>query len=526
MGAVGYLYVRTFVNRARKALGRPVTYVYLVILAFYVVALPFSLRMVMAQTGMDSPEGMAAVLTAFAFWMIPGNLIAYARRKGLVYRKSDIHFLFPSPVRPKSLLMYAHLKTLAVLLVVNLCVLLYGRMIFQVEGWRLGVYFLFSVVIQNLLEGSVMLLLYGSEKLGERARGAVVKAVYGLIGLLALIGMYYYLKGGFSWGTLGDFLHSQMVQLVPVVGWYVAVIHLLLTGPTAVNLACTGAYALLFTVLLVAAWRMKCTGAFYEDAIKFAEDYEEVLESRRQGDTGKRLGRRRKVRKAGIRWRGQGAAALFYRQLLEYKKSRFFIFDGGTLASALAGAGVAWLYVREGSFGDLGAFENFVLPAVSAYVIFIFTAMTGKWGKELKSPYTYLIPDTAFRKLVCATAMQHVQSLVNACLFTLPGAVVMGTAPGAALLCILFFVLLSANKLYSLAVAEAAVGSTLGRTGKQLLQMLFQGAAIMAAVAGAWGGMATGGIMAAYVLMDLCLGLVTLIFMIIAMVNFYKMETA
>ena len=517
MGAVRYLYVRTFVNRVRKALRRPGTYVHLVILGFYIFALPFSLKMVTEQAGMDSPQGMAAVLTVYALWVIPANLIAYARRKGLVYRKSDVHFLFPSPVSPKSVLLYAHLKTLTLQLMLNLCVLVFGRMTFSVELWRLCLYFLFSVVVHNLLEGSIMMLLYGSEKLGERQRGMVVKATYGLAGLLVLMALYACLKEGFSWQMLKDFLHSDMVQLVPVAGWYGAVVHLLFTEPTTVNLICTGAYVLLLVVLAAAAWRMNCTGAYYEDAIKFSEDYEEILESRRQGSMGKRPGRRQKVRKAGVRWGGKGAAALFYRQLLEYKKSRFFIFDGGSLASAIAGVGLAWLPIGENSF---------VLPGASVYVIFIFTALTGKWRKELKSPYTYLIPDTAFRKLLFATAIQHVQGLVNACLFILPGAVAMGLAPDITLLCLLFFVLFSANKLYALAMAEAAGGSTLGRTGKQFLQMLFQSVAIMAAVAGAWAGFAAGGIRAAHVLMNVCLGLVTLIFMIIAMMNFYKMETA
>ena len=108
-----------------------------------------------------------------------------------------------------------------------------------------------------------------------------------------------------------------------------------------------------------------------------------------------------------------------------------------------------------------------MIPMVSGYLIFVFTALNGKWAKELKSPYTYLIPDSAFRKLMNATAMQHVQSLVNACLITVPGGVVMGMAPMEILLCIVFYVVLSANKLYALAVAEVVVGATLGAFGRQ-----------------------------------------------------------
>lgn len=49
----------------------------------------------------DSPAGLTTVLTVVALWSIPANLISYAKRKGLVYRNCDVHFLFPVPVNPK-----------------------------------------------------------------------------------------------------------------------------------------------------------------------------------------------------------------------------------------------------------------------------------------------------------------------------------------------------------------------------------------------------------------------------------------
>ncbi len=523
MGAVGFLYGKILANRAKKALRRPVTYVYLAFFLLYVFAIPYSLKMLVEKFGGDSPEGMAAVLTLAAFWMVPGNLIAYAKRKGLVYRSSDVHFLFPSPVSPKKVLIYAYIRTLAVQIILNLFVVICGGALFHVEIWRLAVYFMFAVLVENILEGGIMILMYGSERLGEKQRNLIVKAAYGLAGVLVLMGIYAYLRDGLSLRSAVAFLNSDMVQMVPIVGWYIAVVHLLLTGPTAVSAAGSVCYGLMLAAVLAAAVRMKCTGAFYEDAIKFAEDYEEVLASRRQGDVQKKLGRRQKFRKARIHWKGYGAKALFYRQLLEYKKSRYFIFDANTAAAAAAGAAIAYLYLREGGFDG---FDFFVIPAAAAYVVFIFTAMGGKWAKELLSPYTYLIPDTPFRKLINAMAMQHVQSFVNACLITIPGAIVMKLSVPVAALCIIFYMVAYANKLYALAVAEIVVGSTLGKAGRQLFQMFLQGIGLLMAVLGAAAGMQTGGVLAAYVFMDLFLLLFTVIFMVIAMLNFYKMETA
>lgn len=526
MGAIGYLYRKTMVNRIKIAFRKPITYFYILLLLFYFFALPFSLRMFAARMGGDSPEGMAAVLTVLAFWKIPGNMIAYAKRKGLVYRNSDVHFLFPSPVSAKRVLLYAHVKTLVAQVLMNMFATVCGGLVFGVEPWRLVLYFFLSLVVENLLEGSIMLLLYGSERMAEKQRGAVVKCAYGLVGILAVMAVWWYFQEGLSPQAVSSFLHSDMVQMVPLVGWYIGVLHLLFVGATTVNVAAAAAYGLLLAAAVLAAWRMKCTGAFYEDAMTFAEDYEEVVRSRRQGDTQKRLGKKQRFGKARVSWKGKGARALFYRQLLEYKKSKYFLFDTSTFLSLVAGAGIAYLYIRESGSDFFEAFGPFVIPVVSGYLIFIFTSLNGKWAKELKSPYTYLIPDSAFRKLMNATALQHVQSLVNACLITIPGAAVMGMAPLETLLCILFYVVLSANKLYALAVAEVVVGPTLGTVGKSLLQMLIQVFAITMAVIGSAIGSAVGGTLQGYFLMDVFLTLFTIVFMVIAALNFYKMETA
>lgn len=525
MGAIGYLYKKTLINRVKMALRKPGTYFLLLILLFYLFALPSSLKVMLEQAGIDSSGGMAGVLTVLAFWIIPANLIAYAKRKGLVYRNSDVHFLFPSPIRPKQVLIYAHLKTLFLQILLNLFAVVYGKILFHVEGWRLAVYFVFSIFIENLLEGGIMLLLYGSERIQEKQRGIVIKIAYGLVVIFLLMGVYTYLQEGLSMGSVSHFLHSDMIQMVPLVGWYIAVVHLLFAGATAVNVAGTVCYGLLFAAVITAAWRMKCNGAFYEDAIKFAEDYEEVLESRRQGNTAKRLGKRQKFSRASVRWRGQGASALFYRQLLEYKKSRYFIFDINTVTAVLAGAGVTYLYHREGGFGDLESFRAFVMPAVAAYMIFIFTGFGGKWAKELKSPYTYLLPDTPFRKLMAATMMQNVQSLINGCLMVIPYALITGLAPLETLFTILFYAAMSASKLYSLAVAQVVAGSSMGNTGRQLIQMLLLSIAIFVAVMGAILGMTAGNTLMALGIMDVFLILFTAIYMVIAALNFYNIET-
>ena len=101
----------------------------------------------------------------------------------------------------------------------------------------------------------------------------------------------------------------------------------------------------------------------------------------------------------------------------------------------------------------------------------------------------------------------------------------MGMSPLTIVLSILLFVMLNACKLYILAVAEVAVGNVLGLVGKQLFQMFLMGIAITVGIVGAVLGMVIGGIHLAYVLMIVLLLGETAIFMTIASLCFYRMET-
>lgn len=523
MNAICYLYWHTICNRIKKSLRKPVTYFYIIFIIFYFTAVPSSLKMLAEEFSMVSPSGMTMLMTLVAFWSIPANVIAYTKRKGLIYRGSDAHFLFPTPISPKKVLMYAHLRALPVTILLNLFVTVVGMTVFEVVWWRVAIYFIFSVLIENVLEASMMLLLYGSERIDEKLRKWIIKGAYGLVLVLIAMALGTYIMKGFSLEIVAELLHSGAIQMVPVIGWYVAVLHLIFMGVSFYSVLGTVLYMLLLVVLLFGAIRMHCEGGFYEDAAKFADDYEEAVARNRRGEINRGIGKKEKLGKARVSYQGGGAKAIFYRQLLEYKKSRFFLFDFTTVMALGGGIFIAWLYSMEDGFGS---FTPFIIPVASAYLVFCFTSFQGKWSKELTSPYTYLIPDTSFHKLWYATALQHVQALICGLLITLPGWFVMKLSPLTAVLSVLLYVSLNANKLYAYAVAEALVGNTLGRTGKQLLQLLLQGIGISIGVLIGILGMVAGGVDAAYFVMCVVLLAENALFMTVAMFNFYKMETA
>ena len=154
-----------------------------------------------------------------------------------------------------------------------------------------------------------------------------------------------------------------------------------------------------------------------------------------------------------------GARAVFYRQLLEYKKEKYFIFSKMTLTSLFLAAIMS--FVMRSAAQKTGHPELFLL-GVLAYVTLCMTGYLGKWETELKNPYLFLIPDSPFKKIWYATLMEHVKALADGIVVCVPMVVSRSVWSS-----IVIYTVLQANKLYLKVIAQWMVGELLreGRTG-------------------------------------------------------------
>lgn len=522
MKALIYLYRTSFINRVKKALHKPVTYIYLVLGILYVVMMAFSFSTAFETWNLASPEGLVAILSGMTCVFLPSNIVTYAKRKGLLYRPWDVHFIFTAPFSPKTVLLYAQLKQLVMGFIISLFLTAAGIFFFEIPLWKMLLYFFMSFIVENLLETNMMILLYGNERLSEKTMKWLCRSLYLIIGFFVAIGVFLYFDMK-SMAFVGAFLEHPLLQCVPLIGWNIAFIRLLLLGPTVVNVTCTLLYCLTAVVFLILAIRMKCTGEYYEDAMKFADDYQEARKRQKKGEMVKVGGKKQKFRAASVRYKGRYGKAIFYRQLLEYKKNRFFVFGWNTLLCLILGVGVAYLLKMETDI-PMEIKKYFIIPIVAAYITFLFSGYITKWEKELDNPYTYLIPDRPFKKLWYSTAIEHFRALVDGCLLVLPAAIVIGIPPGYVVLDIFIYICLQANKLYFSVLSLAVLGNVLGNTGRSILRMTGQmfviGIAVLIAivVSGIW-NIALG-----YLAMCLYMAGLTILVSLGGSVAFSKME--
>ncbi len=525
MRACIYLYQRIAANRVKKALRRPVTYVVGLVVLLYAAAACVSFSLILEEGGLASPETLTTCLSLLIFGMIPGNLLGYARRRGLVFSPGDVHFVFPAPIHPKLVLMLAGVRSFALNILLGTAVTAAGIWLFHAGTVRMLLFFLFFVALESVLEAGIILFCYGNERLPERFFKGLTALTYVFFAVVIGIAVFLLLSRRMSFGLLQEFFSMDAVLMVPIVGWNVAAVRLIFLGPDPVAVAGTVLYLASTAAVFLAALRMRCTGEYYEDAMGFAEELRIRKEKMEKGDGSYLFGKKwKKMKAASVEYKGSYAKAIYYRQLLEYRKCPTFIFGWNTLLNLGVGILVAAVGHFHGLGEEFGAMKVFLIPAVAAYVAFLFSGYATRWSKELENPYTYLIPDTPLRKLWHATKIEHIRAAVDGILLTAPGALVLGIGPATAVLTVFWHVCLRANHLYYNMLADALVGRVLGNTGRSIVKLLFQGAAIaLSAFPAVLGGVFLGA-EAGLFLMAASMGLLTLAGAALASVSFSRME--
>ncbi len=519
-----YLYQRTIINRVKHAAKRPATYIMLVFIVGYLALMYEGLQVMIAENNMGTPESLVTILSGIILMLIPGNIISYSKRKGLLFRPSEVHFVFSAPVSPKMVLMFTGVKSFAVNILLGFVVAVLGVLWFHVSILQAVVYFLFFAVLESILEASLIIFCYGNERFSEKFFQRLVIVMYLFMAIVVGVAVYLMITGKPSFGLVQDYFSMPIIQLVPIVGWNVAITRLVFLGADIVSLIGTILYIVMIILVFFAVRKMKCTGAFYEDAMKFADDYQKIRENQKKGIANVPWKKKQKLRQASVEYKGAYAKAIYFRQILEYKKNATFIFGWNTLLCFGLGIGIAVVGYFNDMFNEFGEAKIFIIPGVVAYVTFIFSGYATKWSKELENPYTYLIPDTALKKVWYATKIEHYRSFVDGILVTIPGAIVFGLNPILTILTVLLYICLQANRLYFGMLSDALIGNLLGNTGRSLVKVLFQG---LAMGAGAMAAVIAGlflGVEAGFFIMILVMGLLTFAGAAVASVSFTRME--
>ncbi|MTI46360.1 MAG: hypothetical protein FH761_00855 [Firmicutes bacterium] len=359
------------------------------------------------------------ILGALFITLITGLLI-FSLYKGIkesstFFSMGDVHFLFPSPISPKKILLYNMIKyslfylmvygfvTVAIIpSITNFVKIDINYIPFMYLGFIGGV-----IVIEPL---RFLIFSIGTK---YRIQSVIQNIIYGFIGafIIFILGnMLYY--GNIIDGVLKG-LNSPIINFLPLIGWSKIIFMVPIAGFNTYTII-----AMALEILLI----VLCVFLAYYTADDYYEDVIGITQTRTMRKRNKKIGNTktprffvRKDKDIKVRGKRKGPMALFWKSKIQYQRTDLNVYFSMFTVILLVIAIVIGIIASK---NGAGSFIMYIANGFLAYMIFIFSATTVA-NHELSKPYIYLIPGTTFKKIFAVHAIDVIRMLINAIVFNI-----------------------------------------------------------------------------------------------------------
>ena len=403
-------------------------------------------------------------------------LVMTAEKSGAkIFLPADVALLFSAPMKPQAVLLFRLTTKMGTMVLISL------YMLFQLPNLILNLGLTGLDAFAVLLAWGIFLILvtllqtflYVLMASRDGQKSLVSTAVYVLLGVV-VVGfiVYFFAHGRQLLPALDGFFNSTVSRFIPVWGWTKGLVMYTIEG----NLPMAGLMLFLLIAfgagLLYAIAHMNAD--FYEDAMARSEETAELVRrAREQGGlftSVRKKERSEKISRDGLD-KGFGANVIFYKTV--YNRHRFAYLKYFT-KTAITYTVTAVLFAVLFYFvlPEL-PFSPFILVSLILFVFVFYRSLGNPLDQDTRVDYFRLIPEGSFKKLMYSL----LGGSYNCLLDLLPGmliAAIILKAPFWMLpLMLLFAVTIDAYSTTVATFIDLAVPQDLGRTVKQLIQIMF-----------------------------------------------------
>ncbi len=399
------------------------------------------------------------------------EIIGADKNGSKIFLPADVALLFPSPMKPQSVLLFRLMTQLGVVILSS------AYLMFQlpnlVINMGLGVWgavgILATWILTIAIGKLIQILCYTIASTNTKVKKYLRKGLYGMLAVLAGAFLLYTNASGLDYYAASKaFFNHPITRWIPLWGWlkglcmYAMEGNLLGAVLSAVAVIASGAG------LAVVIWRIKAD--FYEDAMAKSEETAQLLEAAQSensaGFVKRKKDRSEKLRRDGMK-HGSGANVFFFRSM--YNRFRFAHFGVFTKTSETylvlaAFVSVLCRFVLE---------VDLVLPVVLSLSGFVFfRALGNPLAEDTSKDFFRLIPESTGKKLLWSM----LGGTVNCLMDLLPALVVaacLGTNPLLLLAWIPFVLSVDFYATNVTTFIDVAVSSAAGKMVKQLIAILF-----------------------------------------------------
>jgi hypothetical protein len=402
MAAIGYLIRKSIKNWLLDLKSKPQ---YIVLIAFVGLML---LSSILGGKITDRNYNEAFVSSLFLVaTLVFGGVTIYGgvSETRSFFRLADVNLMFPSPIRPSHVIVYAMIRNVSTLAFTMII------MVYQIGTLRftlgmtppmiaLTFICIFLMLVMSLTTSMcIMLLCNGRPRRKTLIKGLLVAVLSLLLIYAVAAGKTYSGSGGLNMFTA--ICSNKYLDLIPIIGWtrglFVALISLQLFPAIVYGCLCLA----LLIVEIVAISRTKSD--YYEDVLDGASRREQVRQAVKDGKRAyiPRSSKEKTIRKIGING-GKGASVFMYKRLLEQRRMALGMLSFTTII--IAAAGIFMSVILHVSF--------FAFLGIAA-LLSVFLQRIHSWEGELTKIYIFLAPSEPERKLFFAILPDLFTSMID-----------------------------------------------------------------------------------------------------------------
>ncbi len=383
-----------------------------------------------------------------------------------IFLPADVNLLFPSPMKPQSVLMFRLTTRLGVSVLGSI------YMLFQIPNLMnagLSIWsalaivpaWCFTVVLATLIQ----MLIYTVSATRPAVKRFVRKGIYVLLGLI-VIGYLVTMKqsGCGYWGSAVLFFNAKASRWIPVWGWLKGFFLYAIEGNVTAAMLSLGAILLSAALLIYLIWHVKAD--FYEDAMAKSEETAELLEAAKSEKSSgiiikRKKDRSEKLRRDGFR-HGSGANVFFFKTL--YNRFRFAHIGFLTKTMEL------YLVAAIG----VGLLAKSILPVALVLAgLSFFRSLGNPLAQDTNTDYFLMIPESNWAKLFWSLMGGTANCFLDVLIPLLIGSAAAGATPLTALVWIPFIVSVDFYATTVSAFINLSVPVSAGKTLKQIVQVMF-----------------------------------------------------
>lgn len=409
----------------------------------------------------------AVVLVILFFYLLNAD-----KNGSRIFMPADVNLLFPSPMKPQSVLMFRLSTQLGIALLGGF------YMIFQLPNLTLNMGLSVWAAIALVVAWGVMsacaillqMLLYTLASTYPSVKRFLRPVIFGVLAAIAVGFVIFARSTGLGYiASAVRFFNAPVTRFIPVWGWIKGFCVFVSEGNILGVVLTALATVVFMAVLVYVIWHIKAD--FYEDAMAKSEETAELLElANQEKSTG--LIRRKKDRSERLRrdglTRGEGASVFFHKAL--YNRFRFAHLGVFTKTSELyivAAAAVACVCrfaAETQSFTALGL--------VLAGLVF-FRALGNPVVQDVNTSFFVLIPEGVWSKFFWSLFGGTANCFLDILPATVIGALILGADPLSALAWIPLIVSMDFYASSVITFIELSCPVSTGKLLKQIVGILF-----------------------------------------------------